>query len=259
MKPLTLALNHLLHRVQQALDRERQFTSNAAHELRTPLATVRAHAQVALRSGSIAESQEALRNVVQGIDRSARLVEQMLTLARLDPDLGRNSFRIIDVGAVAEAVLVDMATTALDKHIDLSLERDEPDARDGASMLAYQPGIEVLLRNLISNAIQNTPSEGRVVVQVKRIQGGVMLAVTDTGPGIPEAERDRVFERFYRPPGSRRGGCGLGLAIVARVVELHHGWVRLTVPDGHAGLRVEVRMPLAYDQPQEPLEPGTGV
>jgi two-component system sensor histidine kinase QseC len=235
IRPLVDSLNSLLGRVDRALENERRFTADAAHELRTPLAALRTQAQVALRAGDGGVRRHALENVIQGVDRATHLVEQLLTLARLDPRSAAAQHEPVDLAAVAETVLAALGPSAVDKAIDLSLEAPGPVPVSGDETM-----LGVLLRNLVDNAIRYTPRDGSVRVSVAATDGRAELTVTDTGPGIAPEERERVMERFYRALGTGESGSGLGLSIVKRIAELHGAEVFLESPEEGRGLRVRV-------------------
>lgn len=234
--PLLHALNTLLGRLDQALESERRFTADAAHELRTPLAALKIQAQVARRAENEAQRGAALDKLILGVDRATHLIEQLLTLARLVPTSGSAALMAeCDVAAIARQVLADLAPAALAKEIELGLS--SPAAamiRGNTDMLA------ILMRNLVDNAIRYTPPYGRVSVSLRVEQGRARLEVTDSGPGIPEQERQRVFDRFYRILGNDAAGSGLGLSIVKRITDFHAA--KLTLADGEqgAGLKVSV-------------------
>lgn len=232
--PLVQSLNTLFRRLEQAFENERRFTADAAHELRTPLAALKTQAQVALRAGDAGQRTQALQQVIQGVDRATHLVQQLLTLARLDPQTGAMAGAKIDLQALAASVLAEIAPAAVAKDIELSL------AEGGGSVLGDATALGILIRNLADNAVRYTPPAGRVTVSVAQSGGEVMLEVTDTGPGIPPEERARVLERFYRVLGSGEIGSGLGLSIVKRIAELHGARVSLSEGENGMGLRVRV-------------------
>jgi two-component system sensor histidine kinase QseC len=241
IRPLAESLNRLLLRLDQALANERRFTADAAHELRTPLAALKTHAQVALRAGGAEERQRALEQVVEGVNRATHLVEQLLQLARLDAESARTRMQKIELRALAAECLAELAPQALARNIELTLAEDRARLTGDAVML------KVLVRNLVDNAIRYTPEGGAVAVAVATRDGRVLLEVTDTGPGIsPEAQR-RVMERFYRVPGSGESGSGLGLSIVQRIADLHGAQVRMEMPESGIGLRVRVEFERAGD------------
>jgi two-component system sensor histidine kinase QseC len=236
--PLVAALNALFDRLRQSLEQERRFTADAAHELRTPLAAVKTQAQVALAATGEAERARALANVVGGADRAARLVEQLLVLARLDPQTALPPGQTVDLLALAQQGVAEIAPAAAAKGVEAGLATGE------AAQVAGDPVLlGVLLRNLLDNAVRYTPAGGEVDVSLRRTGGGVSLAVVDTGPGIPEAERSRVFDRFHRVLGTGEEGSGLGLSIVRRIADLHRARVALAAGPGGRGLRVEVLFP----------------
>ncbi len=233
--PLLHALNRLFERLRRSLEQERRFTADAAHELRTPLAAIKTHAQLAQRASVAAEREGALDRVVQGVDRTAHLVQQLLTLARLDPATGLGASRAVSLDDVAANCITELAPTA---NVDIGLDRDARAVVQGDATL-----LGILLRNLIDNAIRYTPAGGRVTVSTARQAEQVVWIVADTGPGIPEVERERVLERFYRVLGTEQAGSGLGLSIVQRIAALHGATLRLLDAQPGPGLRVEVSFP----------------
>lgn len=236
ISPLIGALNALFDRLRTSLEQERRFTADAAHELRTPLAAVKTQAQVALGATGEDERSRALGNVVAGTDRASRLVEQLLVLARLDPQTALTQGQTVDLHELARQGVAEIAPAAAAKGVEVSLAAGDAAPVPGDAVL-----LAVLLRNLLDNAVRYTPSGGEVEVSVEHTSGGVSLAVIDSGPGIPEAERGKVFERFHRVLGSGEDGSGLGLSIVRRIADLHRAGVSLDTGPGGRGLRVEVR------------------
>ncbi len=240
--PLTRSLNDLLERLHRAFELEKRFTADASHELRTPLAAIRTQTQVALRATDAAERQKALMSVMRGVDRSAHLVEQMLTLARLEPGGLSRRFAPVDMARLAEDVVAELVPPATERRIELSL------VEEGGGLPAvdgYRPGLAILLRNLVDNAIRYTPAGGRVELRLCGVGGRCTVCVTDSGPGIPEDERERVFDRFYRQGAHGGYGCGLGLSIVQRIVHLHGAGIELAEGPGGVGLSVSVFFPVS--------------
>jgi len=228
LQPLYQELNRLLGQVRNTLERERRFTADAAHELRTPLAAIRTHVQVIGRARDPAQQREAVADALAGVDRSSHLVDQLLTLARLEhDDPGTTATAKTDLAAIAQAQCAEQAGTARARNIELNV-----DCRP-ATMLGDPVALGILLRNLIDNALRYTPSGGRVEVEVHPDDGGVRLRVSDDGRGIPQEQRERVFDRFFRIAGNINPGSGLGLSIVRRIVERHGA--RITVLDGVDG------------------------
>lgn len=235
--PLIDQLNRLFDRIGRSLERERRFTADAAHELRTPVAGIKAQAQVAKMAGSEDTRNHAIDQVLTGADRAGRLVEQLLTLARLD-SAARNLLQPTDLRKLAVDVVADVVPSAMVKHVSLELVEGD------ASIVPAIPALlEVLLRNLIDNAIRHSPAGSVVVVRVAQQGDHALLSVTDNGPGIPAEQRENVFQRFYRLPEAGEGGSGLGLAIVRHIAELHGAQVALAEPPTGTGLEVTVRFP----------------
>jgi two-component system sensor histidine kinase QseC len=225
-RPIIVQLNQLFARLAQSFDKERQFTADAAHELRTPLAAIRAHAQVALAEADAVQRNSALTRVIEGTDRTTHLVEQLLTLARLDSTQLVANFTSCDLRALAVEVVAQCAPAAMARSMDLEVEEGGPVPIRGDAML-----LSVLLRNLIDNAIRYAPPATRVAVVLREVPPG--LVVMDQGPGIPTEARERVVQRFVRLPGQDACGAGLGLSIVARIAELHGA--RLLIDDWSQG------------------------
>lgn len=232
--PLAQALNDLFSRLQHAFEGERRFTADAAHELRTPLAALKVQAQVAMRSTDEGERKAALENVLRGVDRATHLLEQLLTLARIDPDTAADGHEPVELRSLAAAVLADLAPLAHARQIELSLEAGPVGRLDG-----NPAQLTILLRNLLDNAVRYTPAGGNISVMVHE-KNGVELEVCDSGPGIAPDERERVLERFYRLPGSPSEGSGLGLSIVRRIAELHRASLCLDSGSNNHGLKVSV-------------------
>jgi signal transduction histidine kinase len=230
VRPLVEAINGLFVRVEHALESERRFTADAAHELRTPLAALAAQAQVVQRARDAGERDHAIEQLIASTRRASRLVDQLLTLARLDPDNAAVS-ETVSLDRLAENVCAAHGAEAMEKNIALELDAVSATIAGNADML------RILLRNLIDNAIRYTSAGGRVTVAV----APGILSVTDTGPGIPAAEHERVFNRFHRLAGQDTEGSGLGLSIVARIAERHGASVELGTGENGKGLRVTVR------------------
>ncbi len=237
--PLVGSLNDLLQRLNRALETQRQFVADAAHELRSPLTAVQLQLQLVKRSGSGEERAAALERLERGVQRSTRLVQQLLTLARQDPQEPEAGQASVDLDRLAHEVIADFEPMAQHDGLTLTL-----DSRGPAYVRGDRDSLRVMLGNLVDNAIRYT-SRGGVIVRVQQAGSDVALEVEDTGAGIPIDERARVFDRFYRVPGqeTEEEGSGLGLAIVKRVAERHGGHVTLDSGPGGSGLRVTVHLP----------------
>lgn len=242
VQPLVGALNDLLQRLARALEAERLFAADASHELRTPLAGIRLQAQVARRAGDAPGRDRALANIIAGVDRSTRLVEQMLMLARLDDDDAEDGLALVslDLATLIPGVLSDLADCASAAGVRIA---DESAGPLSAVIRGHGPGIAILVRNLVDNAIRFSPPGALVRVGLAPRPDGCALYVEDQGSGIPEQERDRVFDAFYRSRQQADSGSGLGLAIVRRIAELHGAQIRVTSGRDQRGTRIEIRFP----------------
>ena len=232
------ALNQLLSKLKNALAREKRVTSDAAHELRTPLAAVKLHAELASRADNAPDRIQAIEQVLKGIDRTTHLVNQLLALARLEPDSFNDKKLRCNINHVIVEEAAMLAPLAQKKDIELSvLDSDEVFAE------VDDTSIRLLIRNLLNNAINYTQETGSITMSLQSKEKAFNLIVEDNGPGIPESERERVLERFYRLQNHNATGCGIGLSIVMRVVELHHAKLSLDDRSEGAGLKVTVTFP----------------
>ncbi len=238
-QPLVQALNDHMERVQNQMAAQRRFVSNAAHQLRTPLALMSTQASVAARESDEMKRDEALQALRSSTRHMSRLASQLLTLSRAEPGSRRPRSDTIDLSAAARDIVAAHAEQALQRDIDLGLEVSGPVPVEGDGTMLRE-----MLVNLVDNAIRYTRRGGRVTVSVRRTGDLAVLDVEDNGPGIPADEREQVFERFYRVLGTEGDGSGLGLAIVREVVDGAGGTVALAEADG-VGLVVSVRLPVA--------------
>jgi two-component system, OmpR family, sensor kinase len=239
VRPLVEALNDLLRRLGAALETQRRFVADAAHELRTPLTALSLQVQLVERAAAGEERAAALASVKNGLARATRVVEQLLALARQEPEAARRPEEEIELCELARLVVAELVPLAGAKAIDLGIARAGP-----VRVTGDREALRVLLANLVDNAVRYTPEGGRVDVATFVAEGEAVVEVTDTGAGIPAAERERVFDRFYRRAGSGEAGSGLGLAIVKTVVERHRG--RVALADGPGGRGLTARVTLAH-------------
>ena len=235
--PLIDRLNRLFQRIAASMENERRFTADAAHELRTPIAAIKAQAQVARGAQEDTARLHALNNVIVGCDRAAHLIEQLLTLAHLDA-APASVRELCALRAIAAEALVEVVPLSESKGVHLELS-------DGAelSVPGYPGLLRILLRNLIDNAVRYSLPGTVVQVSVLQERGQTCIRVSDNGSGIPEAERDKVLERFYRPLGTGERGSGLGLSIVKRIAEIHGASLQLAPPQAGRGLSVTLHFP----------------
>lgn len=238
IRPLIEALNQLLERVRLGMEREQRFTADASHELRTPLAGLRVQAQLALRTPDDRQRRKALKQLIQGIDRSTHVVEQLLIMARLDPERGPPAFEPISLAPLLAETAEQLAPLAAERGISLVLRAEEVTAR------LDRDAVLILLRNLVDNAIRYSPGGGQVRL-ASRVQGqAAVIEVSDSGPGIPADQRARLLEPFQRGDQTEEAGCGLGLSIVQRIAAIHGGRLELR-RSSLDGLAVEVFFPAA--------------
>lgn len=248
--PLVGSLNDLLARLKVARDAQRAFVADAAHELRSPLTALQLQLQLVERAESDAARSAALADLKNGLQRTTHAVQQMLTLARQEPGAAEYAVAPVSLATLVRAVVVDHERLAEAEQIDLGVT----DCDESAVVRGDADALRILLSNLVGNALRYTPAGGCVDVACGQDEAGAFLEVVDTGPGIPAAERDRVFDRFYRRHGEGqlesggKSGSGLGLSIVQTIAGRHGASVMLADarPEADApGLRVTVRFPAA--------------
>ena len=242
VRSLVGALNQLLSRLNAAIASQQRFIANAAHQLRTPLAGLKTHAELARREPSTTELRSLLDMIAGETQRTSHLVNQLLTLARAEP--GETSGgQPVNLHEIAGRDVRDWVQRALGKNIDLGFELED----------AWTLGEPLLLRelaaNLLDNALAYTQAGGRVTLRTGVRSGEAVLEVEDNGPGIPEAEREKVFERFYRVAATGGEGCGLGLSIVSEIAGRHNARVELAQPSGAQGTMIRVVFPRLATQP----------
>jgi two-component system OmpR family sensor kinase len=238
VRPLVHELNLLFVRLRQAFKAQKHFVADAAHELRSPLAALKLQVQGLQRAADDATRELAVARLAAGIDRATRLVEQMLALARHEASAAAGAQpEAVSLPEVARLAISDTVAAAQSRDIDIGIARADP-----ATVQGQPEALRMLLRNLIDNAVKYTPAGGRVDVGVAAGAGGIEMSVDDSGPGLPDSERERVLDRFYRAGDGHVPGSGLGLSIVKSIADLHGAAVTLErSPLG--GLRVLVRFP----------------
>ena len=236
--PLIERLNELFDRIVASMENERRFTADAAHELRTPVAAIKAQGQVALGAADSAERTRALNNVILGCDRATHLIEQLLILARLDSaqnEHGNGQIELCQLHELAIESVADIAPAALNKGVQIEFIGGENAVIQGI------PGLlRIMLRNLIENAVRHTPSGTLVSVQTLQKGSKASIIVSDNGSGMSDDEISKVSHRFYRPLGTKASGSGLGLSIVKRIADIHGAKMQLTKNADGSGLRVTI-------------------
>lgn len=240
VRPLVHELNDLLHRLAESIGVQQRFVADAAHQLRTPLAALQAQVEAARRERLPPELAPTVDHLYAATRRAAHLARQLLTLAAVDPASERQFVpEASDLARIAQGRVDDWLATADVKHIDLGFELEPAPVLGEPHLLAE------LATNLVDNALRYTLSDGEVTVRTGRRDARSFLEVEDNGPGIPESERERVFERFYRLRSTPGEGTGLGLAIVREIALRHDAVVEIRVPASRIGTVVAVTFPMA--------------
>jgi len=233
------SINGFMARLNQSVEREKRFSADAAHELRTPISALKV--QLHNLSGEIDTGSDAWQQLQHGVERMQHLVEQLLTLYRMNPDKFAENCRQVDLYQVCEDVIARQYSLVESRQQNLALEGDH------CTITGDVFALDTLVSNLLSNASKYTPAEGNILVRVHRQSGCILLDVEDDGPGIPKADRERIFERFYHseksPQEGDPPGCGLGLTIVSHVAHLHHADVSVGVSSFGKGSRFTVSFP----------------
>jgi two-component system sensor histidine kinase TctE len=231
------SINQLMLQLQNSISAQNNFIANAAHQLRTPLAGAQAQLELAEIESDPEVLQSIFVKVRQSLDRLLHTINQLLILARSQPEaLPMIKMELIDLNQISKEIVLLMLPTAIQKQIDLGFEQSElPVVIKG-----NEERLRELLYNLLDNAIRYTQEGGRVTMGTYVSADGVALIVEDNGPGVPVAERDKIFDRFHRVVGSDQEGSGLGLAIVQEIAKLHGASISLTEASPDGGLKITV-------------------
>lgn len=238
--PIVESLNALLGRLRRSLESERRFSATASHEMRTPLAVLKVNVQNAIKAATDQERCEILQDIEAGVDRASRLINQLLTLSRLEQDASCFDKQALDVMPVLREEIAALYPLALQRQQTIELTESV-----GRLMIETIPQVfPLIVRNLVDNAIKYSPEGGMVRVSLQQQQDTLELCVEDSGPGVPESERERIFERFYRMSNVTVAGSGLGLAIVRRITELLNATIEADRSETLGGLSVKVRFAL---------------
>ncbi|HEY6772802.1 MAG TPA: ATP-binding protein, partial [Oxalicibacterium sp.] len=246
VEPLVGAVNDLMTRVDAVLGFQERFIADTAHQLRTPVAGLKAHLELALRETDFTQVQRALGHLYTSAERLSRLVSQLLSLARNEPHNVVANFQPFDLNQVALRATQDWVPHAYKKDIDLGFEASEkPVQLNGEAVRVTE-----MINNLVDNAIRYTPSGGHVTVRILQDEESAHLIVSDDGPRIPVEERQRIFERFHRLLGTHEEGSGLGLAIVHEIATLHNAAIALEDDTDGVGNTFTVSFPIPHAEQQ---------
>ncbi|MES2148567.1 MAG: sensor histidine kinase [Pseudomonadota bacterium] len=243
VRPLVAAMNGAMSRMQNLIASQRRFIADASHQLRTPLTVLKTQAELALRENDPQAMRDIVKSIASTTDATVHLANRLLTLARIEHGSLASSMASVSLTAIVRQVGLELALPAVQKRIDMSLEADTE-----AMVLGQELMLHELVANLVDNAIRYTPAGGRVVLRVVEADGQLRLEVEDSGDGIAEAEREKVFTPFYRAAASLEinpGGTGLGLAIVRDIVALHGA--RIVLSDARDG---GLKVAIAFSSPQ---------
>ena len=245
VRPLIVAYNDMMVRLEENLQAQQRFIADAAHQMRTPLTGLKMQTDLAMHETDPDQLRESLARIAESTDRAAHLINQLLSLARAEASFEKlYAVERVSLDAVVREVALDLFPRAQAKHIDLGVEAGEQELFiEGNTVLLRE-----LVKNLVDNAVKYTPSGGSVTART-RFAGSPILEVEDTGPGIPEGDRERVFERFFRVLGSGVDGSGLGLPIVREIAELHRAAVTLDSAPGGKGTLARVVFPRTHLHP----------
>lgn len=232
--PLFKALNRLFSRMENSIQREREFTDNAAHELRTPLAAMKTQAQVLLKKTKEREEKEGLDNLIAAIDRATRMVEQLLSFSRIQSQ--NMVFDDLDLSSLLHEICDEITPLARAKN-----QRFTSHIAPDIIVKGCHDALYVMVRNLVDNAVKFTPETGAIELSLTKTDDHLVLRVSDTGPGISGSQKEKVFERFYRVDKSKTQGSGLGLSMVKWIADAHQA--RIEIRDNHpTGLIVEISL-----------------
>jgi two-component system sensor histidine kinase QseC len=253
VRPLVVSFNRLLSRLDQTLQAERRFFTEAAHELRTPMAVLLTHAQVAQRAKTLEEARAALDQLARGVERSTRLSQQLLDSARLNVERHAGEQGPVELASIVAVVTHEFELMAAQKGQSITLHTEPGIVRGNVDELG------ILVRNLLDNALRYAGSAARVAVRCVRAGDRVQLQILDDGPGVAESERERIFDRFYRAPGNGERGSGIGLALVSRIAQLHGATVSTGAGLDGRGFGITIAFPVLEESAVPPDGAGTPV
>jgi len=223
---------------KRVLEREKRFAANAAHELMTPLAAIRSEVQLRQKRADDDDTKQVMQGIISRIDRATHTVDQLINLARLDPEHAEESFTSVDLIAIIRQVVIDVSGRIEAKQLDFNIE--SPDALE---IKAIAPAIQMLIRNLMDNAVRYCPDKGKIQIKVNDTENTIGLVVENSSKPLPNYVADALFENFVRGPEETETGSGIGLSIVKRVVDIHKGEIKLQQNSEAESLRIEIPLP----------------
>ncbi|MFZ9035755.1 MAG: ATP-binding protein [Francisellaceae bacterium] len=239
--PLLNQLNLLFRKFYEILEKEKRFSGDAAHELKTPLAALKTQAEVALNLDDIDEVKERIKRIIKGANRYSYIIDQLLTLSRLEPQQELPDQKFINFNQLTENELAVLALSALEKEIELAFMP----STQKATVYGSEALLSVLVRNLIDNAIRYTPEAGKVTIYTYVTNKNIIFEVIDSGIGVRVEKLNRIFDRFYRQAGTGEAGSGLGLSIAKEIVRLHDGRIEAISQGIGTGMTMRVILPHA--------------
>ncbi|MBL4739913.1 MAG: HAMP domain-containing histidine kinase, partial [Sneathiella sp.] len=240
VRHLVGAINSLMLRLGNSIEAMQRFTSNAAHQLRTPLAGIQTQADLALTEEDPEELKKRLDHLRESTYQSTHLIQQLLSLARATPVDGDLEFNEINLADICREVTADLVPKAISHNMDLGCESDEAEL----PIKGQQGLLEEALRNLINNALTYCEKDAQITVRFYRKREQAVVEVDDNGPGIPVNEQVKIFERFYRIPGGGEEGCGLGLPIVKEIISRHSGNITIINENSKKGTLFRIQIPM---------------
>jgi two-component system, OmpR family, sensor histidine kinase QseC len=244
LHPLLESMNGLLSRLSSSFEREKRFSSDAAHELRTPLSTLKIN--LFNLKKRLPKQDSDVQAMDESLSRMVHLIEQMLLLYRISPESFQNGFKELDAFELVQQVIADNYPAIAAKQQEVSLEGEN------IMLVGDEFALKILVKNLLDNANKYTPVAGEIAAHMHRDENDLLLTIEDSGIGIPDELMARALERFYRVYGDQNAskiqGCGLGLSIVKHIADLHQGSISLKHSSFDTGLKVEVRLPLLHSK-----------
>ncbi|WP_442902190.1 sensor histidine kinase [Francisella sp. 19X1-34] len=242
IKSLVEQINSLIEKFHETLEREKRFSGDAAHELKTPIAGVKTLVEIALASDDIDEIKQKLIKIKNSTNRYSHIIDQLLTLSRIQPNEQITFGKKLMINKTLETLIAENAIKAIEKNIEVSFFPCEN------QIYCYSNDylLRILFKNLISNAIKYTPNGGSIEIYSYKESNNIIVEIKDNGIGVPPENIDRIFDRFYRETGTGEEGSGLGLAIVTEIVRLHHGQIYARNNTDQRGLTVIVKIPTNY-------------